>query len=127
MEKTEEVSEVPETVEDISPKGHTNYDLVDKEVAQYASEAIVEIDNETNKRLKKLINKRILLVMVVTYFMQSLDKGTMSFASIMGIVNDAHLHGTEVSCYRRSQVSIDWCLKQISTRGSRQSSILLYL
>ncbi|KAH8898130.1 major facilitator superfamily transporter [Thozetella sp. PMI_491] len=75
----------------------TNYNLVDKEVAAYASETVVEIDEATNKRLKRMIDKRILLVMVVTYFVQALDKGTMSFASIMGIIDDAGLVGTQYS------------------------------
>lgn len=34
---------------------------------------------------------------VLTYFLQALDKGTMSFASIMGIKNDLHLHGQQYS------------------------------
>ncbi len=90
-------SEDPEVVEDDCLKEHTNYELVDKEVAAYANQTIVEIDEATNKRLKRLIDKRVLLVMVVTYFMQALDKGTMSFASIMGIIDDAHLTGNQYS------------------------------
>lgn len=77
-------------------KNHTNYDLVDREVAQYAAEARIDIDADTNSRLKKMIDKRVLVVMMVTYFIQSLDKGTMSFASIMGIIDDAHLKDNQV-------------------------------
>lgn len=69
---------------------------VDPEVAKYASAAAIEIDNETNKRLKRMIDKRVLLVMMVTYFLQALDKGTISFASIMGIVDDTRLVGQQV-------------------------------
>lgn len=69
---------------------------VDPEVAKYASAAAVDIDSETNKRLKRLIDKRVLLVMMVTYFLQALDKGTISFASIMGIVDDTRLVGQQV-------------------------------
>ncbi|KAH6885220.1 major facilitator superfamily domain-containing protein, partial [Thelonectria olida] len=78
-------------------KNRTNYDLVDREVAQYAAEARIDIDKETNSRLKKMIDKRILVVMMVTYFIQSLDKGTMSFASIMGIIDDANLKDNQYS------------------------------
>ncbi|KAK1992340.1 major facilitator superfamily transporter [Colletotrichum falcatum] len=94
-----EVIEAPELVEDLadSKQQRTNYDKVDNEVAKYAGQGIVEMDEATNKRLKKTIDKRVLLVMVVTYFMQSLDKGTMSFASIMGIVSDTGLKGQEYS------------------------------
>lgn len=42
---------------------------------------------------------RILTVMVFTYFIQALDKGTMSFASIMGIIDDAHLVGQQVGAH----------------------------
>ena len=95
--KAPEITDVPEAVEDEGfKKGHMNYELVDKEVAQYASETIIEIDEETNKRLKRLIDKRILAVMIFTYFIQTLDKGTMSFASIMGIIKDTHLTGSQV-------------------------------
>lgn len=33
--------------------------------------------------------------MIFTYFIQALDKGTLSFSSIMGIQKDAHLHGSQ--------------------------------
>lgn len=68
----------------------------DDETARYAGEAI-EIDEATNKRLFWQINRRILGVMLITYFCQSLDKGTLGFSSIMGIKKDAHLFGQQVS------------------------------
>lgn len=77
-------------------KDHTNYDRVDAEVAKYAGQHGVEISEEEDKRLKKLINKRVLAIMVFTYFLQALDKGTMSFASIMHIREDLGLHGQQV-------------------------------
>ncbi|KAF7557253.1 hypothetical protein G7Z17_g829 [Cylindrodendrum hubeiense] len=55
----------------------------------------VEIDAATNKRLFWKINRRILAIQLVTYFCQSLDKGTLNFASIMGIKEDAKLVGQE--------------------------------
>lgn len=95
-EKRADISHAPQVIEDDGPKEHTNYDLVDKEVAQYASDGLIEIDEATSARLKRLIDMRILTVMVFTYFIQALDKGTMSFASIMGIIQDAHLVGQQV-------------------------------
>jgi hypothetical protein len=69
---------------------HVNYDRIDSEVAKYAdaNAATVHISEEEDKRLRRLIDKRVLPVMMVTYFLQALDKGTMSFSSIMGIRND---------------------------------------
>ncbi|KAJ0421136.1 major facilitator superfamily domain-containing protein [Aspergillus carlsbadensis] len=64
---------------------------VDKEIAQYAGGEAIVIDEATNKRLRKLIDRRVLVIMVCTYFLQALDKGTMSFASIMGIREHAGL------------------------------------
>jgi hypothetical protein len=72
-------------------------DRIDPEVAKYASAKAIYIDEETNKRLKRMIDKRVLVVMCVTYFLQSLDKATLSFSAIMGIQADTGLVGQEVS------------------------------
>lgn len=78
-------------------KDHQNYANVDKELAQYVSDARIEISPEKNAELRRKIDKRILTVMVGTYFLQAIDKGTLSFASIMGIVDDTNLVGQEYS------------------------------
>lgn len=93
---TKDIDDVPEVMEMDSVKQQMNYDLVDREVAEYANTTIVEIDDATNRRLKRLIDKRVMLVMVVTYLIQTLDKGTMSYASIMGIQEDTNLVGQQV-------------------------------
>jgi hypothetical protein len=73
---------------------------VDKEIAQYAGGEAIVIDEATNKRLRRMIDRRVLVVMVCTYFLQALDKGTMSFASIMGIREHAGLlEGNKVPTY----------------------------
>ncbi|ORY69047.1 MFS transporter [Pseudomassariella vexata] len=82
---------------DESGKDHANYELVDKELAKYAGDVPVHIDTATNTRLKKLIDRRILVVMIITYFLQSLDKGALGFASIMGIREDTNLQGPQYS------------------------------
>lgn len=73
---------------------------VDAEVAQFFAaqegERVVITDSE-NRRLRMKVHKRVLTVMVVTYFAQSLDKGTLNFASIMGIIEDTNLKGQEYS------------------------------
>lgn len=71
-------------------------DSADEQTAQYVTGPPVEIDEATNKRLFWKINRRILVIQLVTYFCQSLDKGTLNFASIMGIKKDAHLVGQQV-------------------------------
>ncbi|KAH6703999.1 major facilitator superfamily domain-containing protein [Leptodontidium sp. MPI-SDFR-AT-0119] len=76
---------------------HMDYDRVDKEVAKYISDVAIDISPEENSRLKKLVDRRVLPIMIFTYFLQALDKGTLSFASIMGIRKDTHLVGQEFS------------------------------
>jgi hypothetical protein len=74
-----------------------DHSRVDPEVAKYASERAVEISEAEDKRLRRLINKRVLSVMIGTYFLQALDKETISFVAIMGIRDDLHLVGQQVS------------------------------
>ena len=73
----------------------THADFV--QTAAYAGITATFIDEDTNKRLFWTVNKRILACMLGTYFCQSLDKGTLGFASIMGIKKDAHLVGQDYS------------------------------
>lgn len=56
-----------EAIEMASAKDNMKHDLVDREAAGYASTTIVEIDEATNQRLKRLIDKRVMLFIVVTY------------------------------------------------------------
>jgi hypothetical protein len=78
-------------------KDFVDYDRIDKDLAKYASTARVEISESENRRLRSMIDRRILAIMVPTYFLQALDKGTLSFASIMGIREDLGLHSQQVS------------------------------
>ncbi|KAK5129499.1 hypothetical protein LTR08_003222 [Meristemomyces frigidus] len=92
MKPTQDVSELERVMSpDDLKKDSQHYDCVDAEVAKYANEARIDISPGENKRLRGLINKKVLTVMVFTYFLQALDKGTMSFTSIMGIREDLHL------------------------------------
>lgn len=78
-------------------KDHQNVSKVDKELAQYVSDVRIEISPEKNAQLLRMIDKRVLSVMVATYFLQAIDKGTLSFASIMGIREDTNLTGQDYS------------------------------
>ncbi|KAH7107946.1 MFS general substrate transporter [Auriculariales sp. MPI-PUGE-AT-0066] len=73
---------------------------IDSEVANFFAQEEGErivIDEAENKRLRTMVHKRVLIVMVVTYFAQTLDKGTLNFASIMGIRKDTNLVGQQYS------------------------------
>ncbi|KAL8386820.1 hypothetical protein RB595_010362 [Gaeumannomyces hyphopodioides] len=78
-------------------EGQISYAAVDEEVAQYMSDVRIDISPEENKRLLRMIDRRVLSIMVSTYFLQAIDKGTISFASIMGIIQDTKLQGPEYS------------------------------
>lgn len=69
--------------------------IIDAEILAYAASEPVPIDEATNKRLRRMIDRRILPIMMITYFLQALDKGTLSFSSIMGLREDTHLHGQQ--------------------------------
>jgi len=70
-------------------KDLVDYDRMDKDVAKYAAQEPIEISEAENKRLKRMIDKRVLAIMIPTYFLQALDKGTLSFAAIMGMASQA--------------------------------------
>ena len=71
--------------------GHADYGKIDKELAKYTADTRIDISPEESTRLRKLIDKRVLLVMILTYFIQAVDKGTISFAAIMGLPEETGL------------------------------------
>lgn len=60
---------------------------VDKELAQYITDAKITISPEKNDELRRKIDRRILAVMISTYLRKQLTKAP--FASIMGIKADS--------------------------------------
>jgi hypothetical protein len=98
-------------------KDHMNYDRVDAEVAKYTSNIRTHISEEESTRLRKLIDKRVLSIMIFTYFLQALDKGTLSFASVMGIQDDAHLVAQEV-CFDSDLLLIAFPLRPLANMDS---------
>ncbi|KAM0544704.1 hypothetical protein ACHAPJ_011691 [Fusarium lateritium] len=74
--------------EDAGKDVQARYDKIDKEVAKYAGSEAVFISPEESTRLRRMIDKRVLVVMITTYFLQAIDKGTLSFASIMNMPAD---------------------------------------
>ncbi|KAF7588122.1 hypothetical protein BBP40_006155 [Aspergillus hancockii] len=96
LKQKKDISHV-ERVLSPTDKDGTDYSRVDRELQEYAGQGQVEIDEATNKRLKTMIDRRVLVIMIFTYFLQALDKGTMSFASIMGIREDNKLKSQEYS------------------------------
>jgi hypothetical protein len=100
VSKTENANDISHVERTLSPgleKGdHMNYDRVDAEVAKYTGDHIAPVSEEESKRLRRKIDKRVLVIMILTYFLQAIDKGTLSFTSIMGIQADTGLVGSQV-------------------------------
>ncbi|KAM5349080.1 hypothetical protein ACJ41O_008903 [Fusarium nematophilum] len=83
-------------VEDLE-KPTQQSERVDKELAAYVSDVRVHISPERSAELRRMIDKRVLLVMILTYFLQAIDKGTLSFASIMGLTADTGMENPDGS------------------------------
>ncbi|KAI8650113.1 MFS domain-containing protein [Fusarium sp. Ph1] len=84
----EDIERKASLAEDVSKGDQTQYHKIDKELAKYAGGEAIHISPEESTRLRKMIDKRVLLVMIMTYFLQAIDKGTLSFASIMNMPAD---------------------------------------
>jgi len=59
----------------------------------------VALTHENNKRVLRQIDLRILPVILGIYFLQALDKATLAYASVFGLVKDTHLVGHQYSWY----------------------------
>jgi len=57
----------------------------------------VVVSEVDNKRILRRIDLAILPVMLGVYFLQQLDKSTLSYASVFGLIADAHLGGQDYS------------------------------
>lgn len=97
---------------------------IDEELRKYVVAADnVQVDEVTSKRLRHMINKRVLIVMVGTYFLQSLDKNAISYAAIMGIQKDANLQGQDVS----SSSVQSWAMLTLAVFLDPHGHILWYI
>ncbi|KAK5106250.1 hypothetical protein LTS08_000368 [Lithohypha guttulata] len=62
-----------------------------------ASGHTIALTHENNKRVLKKIDTRILPVILAIYFLQALDKATLAYASVFGLVQDTGLVGRQYS------------------------------
>jgi hypothetical protein len=90
-----------ETVED--PSKHNGFNGEHHAGKDRAAELLgnsnerVVISEVDNKRILHRIDLAILPVMLGVYFLQQLDKSTLSYASVFGLITDAHLGGQDYS------------------------------
>lgn len=90
-----------QTVENVSEKHVADGEDLDgkdraAELLQNANQTIV-VSPEDNARILRKIDLTVLPIMLAVYFLQQLDKSTLSYASVFGLVKDAHLVGQDYS------------------------------
>jgi hypothetical protein len=83
------VEGVPPARDDYPTKDLSGKDKA-AELLQQANE-VVFVTPEENARILRKIDLTILPIMLAVYFLQGLDKATLSYASVFGLVKDAHL------------------------------------
>lgn len=57
----------------------------------------VPVTPEENKRVLRKIDMALLPILLVIYFLQSLDKTALSYAAVFGLIEDTNLVGDEYS------------------------------
>ncbi|KAJ9612784.1 uncharacterized protein PV06_08422 [Exophiala oligosperma] len=72
-------------------KDHPNADAVRQEAIAILA------DPKATKRLVRKIDFQIVPCMIAVYFLQYLDKTTISYTAVMGLREDTHLHGQDYS------------------------------
>lgn len=87
-------------IEQASPE--SNIDLTRKDkAAQLLKEAgadhPIHVSPADNKRILRKIDLTILPILLTVYCLQYLDKATLSYASVFGLLKDAHLGGEDYS------------------------------
>lgn len=69
----------------------------DKAAQFIATHGTTTFDYEEERRVLKMIDSRVLPLILGAYFFQQLDKSSLSYVSIFGLVEDANLQGKEYS------------------------------
>lgn len=92
--------ELIETVQSAPYQGHTQHSETKKDDALQLIEQVghsTVLTAENNARVLRRIDLRLLPVLLGIYFLQQLDKSTLSYASVFGLIEKAHLHGKQYS------------------------------
>lgn len=61
------------------------------------SEDVTSFTYEEEKSVLRKIDRRVLPILLLAYFFQQLDKSSLSYVSIFGLTDDAHLVGQQYS------------------------------
>jgi len=91
-----EKAPVTQTIE-ISPAPTPALGSLDDNYELYKSMRDVDLDPIEAKRVLRKVDLRILSILMVTYFLQYLDKNCINLASVYGLKKDLHLVGQDYS------------------------------
>jgi len=104
MSREVEISKAEERyVESIEPQAHPQHQTPSKPKYDDAADLINDLGHspiltkETNTRVLRMIDLRLLPILLGIYFLQQIDKTTLSYASVFGLIEDANLHGQQYS------------------------------
>jgi hypothetical protein len=92
--------ELIETVHPAPYQGHTQHSETKKDDALQLIEQVghsTVLTAENNARVLRRIDLRLLPILLGIYFLQQLDKSTLSYASVFGLIEKANLHGKQYS------------------------------
>lgn len=83
------------------PKPNTDIPLTGRDKAaqflKQANQAAVIVTPSDNARVLRKIDLHLLPIILFVYCLQSLDKTTLSYASVFGLIDDTHLEGQQFS------------------------------
>lgn len=104
MSQGAEISKAEERhVEFIEPQTHPQHRTPDQPKDDDAADFINDLGRspiltkEINTRVLRMIDLRLLPILLGIYFLQQIDKTTLSYASVFGLIEDANLHGQQYS------------------------------
>lgn len=95
VESIEHEEQNPHTVQDEPQVNKVQQDKALQLIEEVGYSTILTPEN--NKDVLRKIDLRLLPIMLVIYFLQQLDKSTLSYASVFGLQENAHLHGHQYS------------------------------
>ncbi|KAF8603639.1 MFS general substrate transporter [Ceratobasidium sp. AG-I] len=94
-EHVEEIEHVPQAEGTSKAKGTGHGDAALAILG--TSGAVVHITPEQDAAVLRKIDRWLIPVMLMVYFLQQLDKSSLSYTSVFGIVSDTHLVGSQYS------------------------------
>ncbi|KAJ5215103.1 hypothetical protein N7468_010782 [Penicillium chermesinum] len=90
-EFVESIEDEPSKSPSNDQNGHPKQDQALQLIEEVGYSTILTPEN--NRRVLRKIDLRLLPILLAIYFLQQLDKSTLSFASVFGLVEKTHLHG----------------------------------